>query len=346
MRRPMALLLGAVMGASSIAPATAGVTDKDRTRVKWATSYLADAQGSDGSFPGFSAVGSTADALLALSAANRGKRSVKDAVGFLRASEGAISGVGLTGKVVMAIVAVGVDPRSFEGRDLVAEIADTAQPSGRLGEGTPVFDHVLGLLALQAAGEKAPRLAYRWLLDAQCDDGGWQYDEPATADDDEHCVSKSDPDNDFYASETNATALVVMALEERRGPSPATDPFRFFRRIRDDIKGGWGYTWMFNLTDANSTSLVIQAYAAAGEALPAGAKKALRRLQYGPCGSGAGAFAYSYSDENEDGRFTRKERTGPDAGATIGAVLGLLEKPLPLPAKQVTRGKPKVNCDR
>lgn len=348
MRRPLALLLGAVIGASVlVTPATGAVTDKDRSRAQWAVRYVLENRATDGSFPGFSAIGSTADALMSLSATNRGERSVSEGVVFLRENQSDITGVGLTAKVVMALVAVNSDARSFEGRDLVAEILATLQPDGRLGTSTAVFDHALGLLALRAAKVNVPATAYNWLVEAQCDDGGWQYDEPAADTDDAHCVSETDASNDFFASETNATALAVMALRERQGGTPLEhNPFRFFRQIRDDVKKGWGYTWGFNLTDANSTSLVIQAYKAAGKSLPSGAKKALRRLQYGPCSSGAGAFAYSYSDENEDGRYTRKERTGPDLGASIAAVLGVLEKPLPLKGRDVTRGAPKVDCDR
>lgn len=343
MRKALALIVSAAAALSLVAPtATAVVTDKDRTRAKWAIGYVLGSRNDDGSFPGFSAIGSTADALVSLAATNRGERAVGEAVTFLRENQDQITGVGLTAKVVLGLVAVNSDPRAFEGRDLVAEIADTIQPDGRLGEGTAVFDHALGLLALQAAGETVGAQPYIWLADAQCDDGGWQYDEPAAESDDEHCVS--DPATDFFASDTNSTALVVMALQGQAGPAPDVNPFRFFRKLRDDIKGGWGYTWAFGLTDTNSTSLVIQAYAAAGKDLPDGAKKALRRLQYRRCSPGAGALAFTYSDENGDGRYTRSERTGADAGATIAGVLGLLEKPLPLPGRDVTRGAPKVDC--
>ncbi|MFP5298055.1 MAG: hypothetical protein ACLGHL_03580 [Actinomycetota bacterium] len=341
MRKASALMLSAVTVLSLAAPtATAAVTDNDRA--KWAIGYVLGSRNDDGSFPGFSAIGSTADALVSMAATNRGERAVGAAVTFLRENQDQITGVGLTAKVVMGLVAVNSDPRDFEGRDLVAEITGTIQPDGRLGEGTAVFDHALGLLALRAAGESIGAQPYVWLVNAQCEDGGWQYDEPAAEGDDEHCVS--DPATDYFGSDTNTTALAVMALQGQAGPAPDVNPFRFFRQLRDDIKGGWGYTWSFGLTDTNSTSLVIQAYAAAGKDLPDGAKKALRRLQYGPCSSKGGAFAFTYSDENEDGRYSRSERTGPDAGASIAGVLGLLEKPLPLAGRDVTRGAPKVNC--
>ena len=96
------------------------------------------------------------------------------------------------------------------------------------------------------------------------------------------------------------------------------DPFRFLERIRDTAYGGWGYSWSFSGTDANSTALVIQAYVASERAIPDGAIAALRRLQY-PCGS----FAFT--------RDAAGKKTGPDVGATVGAVLGLLRVARPVP---------------
>jgi hypothetical protein len=125
-------------------------------------------------------------------------------------------------------------------------------------------------------------------------------------------VSTVDPANDFFESETNATSFVLQALAAAGAtPTYEHDPFAFLEGIRDAAYGGWGYSWSFSITDANSTALVIQAYVASGRAIPDGAIAALRRLQY-PCG----AFAFT--------RDAAGSRTGADVGATIGAVLGLL----------------------
>jgi len=108
--------------------------------------------------------------------------------------------------------------------------------------------------------------------------------------------------------------------------SPSHDPFAFLDRLRDrthgPAHGGWGFTWGFRTTDATSTSLVLQASAARGTAVPSGGREALRRLQY-QCG----AVAYSWK---------HGARTGPDLGATIGAILGFLRAPLPVPTGTVT----------
>jgi hypothetical protein len=182
-----------------------------------------------------------------------------------------------------------------------------------------VYDTALTVLALDSAGVTAPEPAVSFLWSQQCADGGWDYD-ATNVGEDAHC--QGDPDTDFFASDTNTTALVVMALQG--APIPVAGgqpmplgPFDFFDAIRDEAHGGWGYTWGFETTDANSTGLVLQAYVSEGVPPPAGSRTALRRLQYGRCG----AFAYSWDGD---------VRMAPDLGATIGAIPGLMGTAFPL----------------
>jgi hypothetical protein len=86
------------------------------------------------------------------------------------------------------------------------------------------------------------------------------------------------------------------------------------------------------VTDSNSTALVIQAYEhvleiAVQPHIPEGGMRALKALQYPPCGNKGGAFAFTWEDPDGDGTFTK---TPPDVGGTIGGILGLLKKPLPV----------------
>ena len=333
-RRAVALLVtGALIGA---APAGAAPSNKRRARV--AVSYIASKQRDNGSVPAFSMIGSTADAVLAFTVAKRGPNARASALRFLarRAADpteaASIDSVGEKAKVVLAAVAGGRDPRDFGGRNLVREIRKTRRDSGRYGKGTPVFDQALALLALDAAVARPSERAARWLADAQCRDGGWQFDEPARAGDNRHCFDGSD--QDFFTSDTNTTSYAVQALTVNPAPVDVS-PFRFFRRARDDVRRGWGYSPR-SLTDANSTALVIQAYAARHRERPRGTLKALRRLQYRLCGRRAGAFAYTY--EPDGGGGLRK--AGPDIGATIGAVPGVRKRPLPVAPLDVSKPVP------
>jgi len=315
-RSLVAALLAAVLALGSTLPSQAALSASDRA--ERAAGYIASKQRPNGAIPAFSPVGSTADAVVSLVAAGVGRPTIDRALDYLerKVRRDKVEGVGLQAKVVLAVVAAGGDPRRFGGTNLVRAIRTMEQPDGRLGATTAVFDQALGILALVAAGRTPSDASLAWLADAQCGDGGWQYDEPAGPGDDEHCSSGAS--DDYFTSDTNTTGMAVMALEAAGGPAPAADPVAFFDALQDPDHGGWGYTWGYQTTDANSTALVIQAYAALGVELPSGAMHALRSLQYLRCG----AFAFTF---NPDG-----SRTGPDLGATIGAVPGLLREPFPI----------------
>ena len=304
----------------SIALATAGSASAAvsiHDRALRADAYIASQQQSDGSIPAFSPVGSTADAVLAFVAAGAGETRMKRALGYLgdEVAAGNVTGLGLRAKVVIAWTAAGRSARTIRGKNLLRPIRNAlATPSN-------VFDTALGVIALESAGAAVPDAAISFLTDNECPDGGWPFDDYHPAKEDQHCVNEADPANDFFGSDTNSTAYVIMAL---RAVTPAVHataaatPWDFFSAIRDDTNGGWGYTWGFQTTDANSTGLVLQAYAADGRTPPAGAKRSLTGLQYARCG----AFAFTYTAPGVKG--------DPDIGATIGAVPGFLGTPIPM----------------
>ena len=314
LKRVASLLVVCSVSVAMAGPASAVITDPQRAHR--AMGYFGAQQQRNGSFPGFSAIGSTADAVLDMAATGFGDEVT--AIAYLRnqVRRGNVSTVGLTAKVVMAAVAAGHDPSTFAGTNLLGHLTDAERASGRYGDAT-VFDQALALLAIRASGQTPDKMAATWLADAQCPDGGWQFDRPHRASENGHCRDVNDP-GDFFRSDTNTTAYAVMALEGL-GTPPVSDPFRFFAAFRDPTYGGWGYTAGFRRTDANSTALVIQAFAADGRPLPKGAMGALRRLQYR-----CGAVAYSFTNAGR--------RTGKDVGASIGAVLGFLRDPLPVTA--------------
>lgn len=328
-----------------VGPASAEVTRDDRQKARAATRFLVSAQRDSGAIVAFSKIGSTADAVVSLVAARRAPKAIRKAVNFLRNHSAGIDTTGEIAKVVMALVAAGEEP-TVDGRDLPQELLDSQTQEGAYGDNSnndQVSSHTLAMLALAATGDGPNGAALQWLLDAQCDDGGWQFDLPSGDTDDLHCNNGTD--FDFTQSDSNTTAYAVQALAVSPGQqSPSSDPFAFFDVVRDEIEGGWGYTQGFTLTDANSTSLVIQAYAADERPLPDRAEKALRSLQYSACSKKKAAFAYSWSDENEDGSYTRDERTGPDVGATTAGILGLLELPLPIAPAEVTKTQPRPTC--
>jgi hypothetical protein len=239
------------------------------------------------------------------------------ALGYLRhqTEGGNVNTIGLRAKVVLAADAAGKDPRDFGSHNLLKEIRSTLGSNGRY-DGAAVFDDALVVLAVVASGTDTPAKASTWLLDAQCPDGGWAYDAPYDSGaDDAHCHSG---DTDFFDADSNTTSYVMQALAASGTTTWAADPFAFLDTVRDPDHGGWSYAASFVATDTNSTALVIQAYVAMGTALPSGARKALRDLQYSSCG----AWAYTWADATTKG--------DPDVGATIGAIPGLLREPFPI----------------
>ena len=240
-------------------PASASAALTDQQRAERGTGFITGMQRPNGSIPAFSPIGSTADAVLAFVATGSGRPAMREALGYLRrrVAAGSVTGVGLQAKVVMAASAVGRDPRTFGGTNLLQAIRSQIGNDGHIDDAA-VFDQALGVLAIEAAGVKPATSVTNWLLDAQCPDGGWSYDAPyAPGTDDAHCDDGSG--TDFFTSDSNSTSSVVQALAAAGRTSWGSDPFAFFETVRDPDHGGWSYSTGFIATDANSTGLVLQA---------------------------------------------------------------------------------------
>jgi len=317
MGRRIISLVAAVAIAFAAPAAARAVTLTDPQRAARAAGYLRSQQKKNGSIVAFSPVGSTADSVLAFVALGEGRTAMNGALAFLRAqvAGGHVTQLGLEAKVVMAAAAAGLDVRTFGGHNLLASIRSARGPDGHFGTST-VLDDALAVLAIESAGIVPAHSAAVWLLKAQCPDGGWAYDKPYDpSTDDAHCDDGSP--TDYFTSDTNTTSYVVQALTAMSDTDWIANPFAFFAALRDGVHHGWPYAASTPGTDANSTALVIQAYRAGGLGVPAGSIAALRALQYPGCG----AFAYTWS---------KGKRSGPDLGATIGAIPGLLRAPFPL----------------
>lgn len=346
-----AIACGALV-AVALASTASGATLRRRANV--AASWVVSQQRDNGSFLAFSKVGSTADGILALAAAKRGPKSITKAVKYLRrkanevaGSPNAIDTIGEKAKVVMALEAVGRNPRDFEGRNLVHEIRMARGDDGSYSDVTfqEVIDQALALIALEATDAPIPLVSWQWLVDAQCPDGGWQFDRPYDDQtDDEHCFNSGQFD---AMADTNTTGYAVQALS-LQNEVEAANPFPFFRSARDGFKKGWVYEperrcevldgSFCYLTDTNSTSLTIQAYLAAGRDVPQGGMKALKRLQYRLCGNDGGAFGFSWVQTDSG-----LEKDDPNLGATTQAVPALRKKPFPLNPVEVTKPVPDVD---
>ncbi|MER6162378.1 prenyltransferase/squalene oxidase repeat-containing protein [Streptomyces sp. NPDC001868] len=202
-----------------------------------------------------------------------------------------------------------------------------AIPTGLYGSTEPTYDGVwrqsLALLALDTVGEKPGAGAVEWLVGQQCASGAFAaYRADATA----KCDAKT-------AVDTNSTAAAVQALAAVGGRDAEAGRAVGWLKDNQNKDGGWGYT-AGGPSDANSTSVVIGALTAVGEA-PEKQEKAgkspydaLRALAL-PCGDdGDGDDGEGDGGKKDGGAFAyqpdKKGGLAANADATAAAVLGVL----------------------
>jgi hypothetical protein len=231
--------------------------------VETGLAYLAAQQQADGGFTnGFSAgsdLGTTCDVVLAITAGGQdastwvsgGGNSPLDYL-YAQVAGGAVDKLGPRAKVVLALLATGQDPTAFAGHDLIAELG-VAYDETTGSYGGTVFDQALVVLALFNAGQPVPDGAARYLLDNQCTDGAWALFGGTAA----------------STGDTNTTALAVQALLVTGHQDRVGEAFAYFHRVQNG-DGGFPYKSPSEYgtdTDANSTTVVLQALLAAGEPL-------------------------------------------------------------------------------
>lgn len=280
-------------GTAHALPAADAVGDAGAKAAAW----LATKQEPDGGFgSGFSPgsdIGATADAVLALAAADEDPAAVKSARGRspldffsqqLRLRKAIAPGQ--YAKMALAVRAAGLDPRAFNRADLLKPIesAYDAQ-TGVIGDS--VFVHCLGMLALARSDADVPAKAATTLESLQANSGGWAFTGQGAAD-------------------VDTTALCAQALiAAGRSPKAGSvgDALRYLRSVQN-ADGGFPYQSPSDFgtdTNANSTALVAQTIVASGDQPESwGAAKgnplsALITLQRP---SGAIAFQAATADEN------------------------------------------------
>ena len=257
-----------------------------------AVSWLKDQQQTDGGFSnGFapeSDIGATSDAILGLVFAGEDPAVLKDGdkspFDFLeeRVGAGEVQGAGVAAKVVLALNAAGLNPRSFADHDLVQIVLEDFDAStGLFGFGP--FDSGLAISALVAVDADLPEGAVEGLLATQLEDGSFSF--------------SAEPGQ--ITGDSNTTALAVQALiaagfKDGIGPS-----LEYFRSTQNE-DGGWTYQKPSEYgeeTDTNSTALVIQALNAAGEKLE-GWGSPITTLASLQLEDGAFGFSATFPDAN------------------------------------------------
>jgi energy-coupling factor transport system substrate-specific component len=263
-----------------------------------ARAWLERAQNADGGFaasPGQpSSAAMTTWAVLGLEAAGVNPLDVKrggvSPIDFLR--DARITSATDLERTILALEAAGINSRSFEGRDLVAQLR-----SKRSGDGSwegQVNITAFGILALRAASQGDVAKSADWLREAQNSNGGWGF-APGRG------------------SDADSTGAAMQALAVAGGSSSALS--NGVRYLAQTQKGDGGWTLAGGVVNSQSTAWAIQGLVAAhgsGSAISKGLSYLARRQ------AGDGHYAYSAGSDQTP------------VWVTAQALSAVARKPLPL----------------
>jgi energy-coupling factor transport system substrate-specific component len=240
-----------------------------------AVAWLRDAQNGDGGFgfaPGEeSSPAMTGWAVLGLEAAGVNPLDVDhgDAtpIGYLAGTLGQISTTGDIERTILLLRGAGLNPRDFQGHDLVTRLLARRGGDGSWGE--QVNPTAFGVLALKAAGSTSGNSrSAGWLRGAQNDDGGWGF----------AAKSASDPDS---------TGAVLQALAAAGGGGALRRGVSYLRGVQ---RSGGGFALASGSVNSQSTAWAAQGLLAAGVS-PASVR------------SGGDPLTYLASTQARDGHY-------------------------------------------
>ncbi|MBV9524554.1 MAG: hypothetical protein JOZ46_01925, partial [Candidatus Dormibacteraeota bacterium] len=314
---PAALLRQPLPAASAFA---AGLTPGvEQHAALQALLYLQTQQAGDGSFTGVTATYDPSE-LYAIGAAAGGydPRTLRVAGGtpvmdFLAAHvTAATANAGQTGRLIQAVIAAGLDPHSFGGTDLVSRLQSFLAPTGDIYGDGAAFTQTLAIQGLLVAGTTPPPAAVGHLVTTQDSDGGWDY------------LLKRDDTNlqDFASSDTNSTAMVLMALDAAGNHSRDASALAWLRTQQNTDRG---FPYQAGAaSDPDSTALVIQAIEGGGGNAAAAPWS----------GGGRSPFSALVAMQNASGGYAFPGNPAPDVFTTAQVPAALARVAFPVPFAQ------------
>jgi hypothetical protein len=151
------------------------------------------------------------------------------------------------GKLALGLAAADLDPRNFNGLDLVVSMTQFySQSTGAFGATN--WDQSLAMLGWKASGESIPTTATQQLASRIASNGGYEF-------------------SPGFGADTNSTGLVLQALSAGGYSISSTEVLSALSYLKNIQKsdGGWDYDGTGPASDANSTAYVVQGLLAVGE---------------------------------------------------------------------------------
>ncbi len=217
-------------------------------------------------------------------------------------------------KRILAITALGENPRNFTGQDFVARLKHFYDGT-QMGARDLLNDDIFGLLALHSVSENGEIISKlrAHILKNQNSDGGWGY-------------------STKVKSDSNTTAMAAAALAQTGGGVP-NSALSYLSRSR---VSGSGYAYSpGGQPDGASTAWVIMGLRAAGQIIPTEAKQYLESLQ-----NSDGSFRWNNASKTGSGLVTAYAVTALAGKSyplrTVSAVS--VTTPAPQPAPPVPAG--------
>jgi Squalene-hopene cyclase C-terminal domain/Prenyltransferase and squalene oxidase repeat len=292
-------------GGVSASAAARPKADAAATASGRAVRYLLRAQNRDGGFgaapgqrstplySGWSAIGLAAAGRNPRDVLRRGGRSIAS---YVRSGARALRDVGEIERTILVLGAAGLSPRTFGGRDLVAQVERRRRGDGSIAGF--VSYTAFGILALRAADEPAGRRTIAWLVSAQNADGGFGV-APSSASD----------------SDMTGAALQALAVTGRAGTAAARRAVAYLRG-NQSADGGFGQM-RGRSSNSQSTAYAVQGLVAVDAARDSVERALvyLTRLQRAD-----GSIAYSSTSSQTP------------VWVTAQALAALRREPLPLAA--------------
>ncbi len=290
--------------ALALVPSVAGAA----TPSERAERYLLRAQNTDGGFgaaprqsssplfSGWTGLGLAAAGHNARDVARKGGSSLAT---YLRRGASRLRDVGEIERTVLVLRSAGLDPRTFGGRDLIAEIEAKRRSDGSISGF--VSYTAFGILALRASGEPAGGATIRWLTGSQNDDGGFGVARSSSSD-----------------ADMTGAALQALAVVGRAKSGAARRAVAYLRANQGPDGGIAQMTG--RSANAQSTAYAVQGLVAVG-----GAPAAVSR-----------ALSYLTRLQRSDGSISYSATSSQTPVWVTGQALAALER-APLPIAPVAR---------